>query len=103
MSDIESDGTCDPNAESHAAKGRIVSGTGKFAGLTGAWTHVNHQGSCKVSADRTTQSYRRRHTLLEPHTFRAIMILLYGAGLRISEALSLWVSDVDLSHSLLLI
>jgi integrase/recombinase XerD len=50
-----------------------------------------------------TQSYRRRHTLLEPHTFRAIMILLYGAGLRISEALSLRVSDVDLSHSLLLI
>jgi integrase/recombinase XerD len=50
-----------------------------------------------------TQSYRRRHTLLEPHTFRAIMILLYGAGLRISEALSLRVSDVDLSRSLLLI
>jgi integrase/recombinase XerD len=50
-----------------------------------------------------TKSYRRRHTLLEPHTFRAIIILMYGAGLRIGEALSLRVSDVDLSHSLLLI
>jgi integrase/recombinase XerD len=32
---------------------------------------------------------------LEPHTLRAILVLLYGAGLRISEAVALTVADVD--------
>jgi hypothetical protein len=51
--DIQSDGPYDPKSESHAAKGIFVSGTGKFAGITGSWTHVNHQGGFKVSAERT--------------------------------------------------
>ena len=50
-----------------------------------------------------TTSYRRINLLLEPHTFRAVLLLLYGAGLRISEALSLQMADVDLSESVLLI
>jgi len=50
-----------------------------------------------------TSSYRKVHVLLEPHTFRAILLLLYGAGLRISEALSLRMGEVDLSKAVLLI
>lgn len=36
-------------------------------------------------------------------TFRTLLLLLYGTGLRISEALSLTLTDVDLSGSLLTI
>ena len=50
-----------------------------------------------------TSWYRQTHILLEPHTFRAILLLLYGAGLRISEALSLRAGDVDLSEAIVLI
>ena len=48
-----------------------------------------------------TVSYRRVHILLEPYTFRTILLLLYGSGLRISETLSLTMADVDLSDALL--
>ena len=36
-------------------------------------------------------------------TFRTLILLLYGAGLRLSEALTLTVDDVDLSESLLMV
>jgi integrase/recombinase XerD len=39
--------------------------------------------------------------LLEGPTCRTLLLLLYGAGLRISEALSLTLADVDLNASLL--
>ena len=40
---------------------------------------------------------------LEPHTLRTILVLLYGAGLRVSEAVALTVADVDLAGSVLTI
>jgi site-specific recombinase XerD len=40
---------------------------------------------------------------LQPHTLRAILLLLYGAGLRIGEAVKLTVADVDVAESLVTI
>jgi len=52
-----------------------------------------------------TDSYYRCKTQRGLHggTFRALLLLLYGAGLRISEALSLTLADVNVSTSLLTI
>ena len=38
---------------------------------------------------------------LDPDAYRTLLLLLYGAGLRISEALSLTVADVDLCEGVL--
>lgn len=48
-------------------------------------------------------SYRRYPAQIEPQTFRAIPLLLYGSGLRAREALNLSVADVDLPNALLTI
>lgn len=51
----------------------------------------------------STTSYRKQHRQLEPHTLRTILVLIYGAGLRVSEAIALTLGDVDLSDSIITI
>jgi len=46
-------------------------------------------------------SHWRSH--IQPHTCRMLILLLYGAGLRISEALSLTLGDVNLTGGILTI
>jgi site-specific recombinase XerD len=45
----------------------------------------------------------RHGRLIEPHTFRALLLLLYGTGLRIGEALSLTLDDVDLQEGIVIV
>lgn len=40
------------------------------------------------------------HSRIEPITFRTLLLVLYGTALRISEALSLTLADVDLDQML---
>src|SRR5206468_9555226 len=40
---------------------------------------------------------------LQPHTLRAVLLLLYGAGLRIGEAVALTLEDVDLRDAVITI
>jgi site-specific recombinase XerD len=52
--------------------------------------------------DHTATAQTRRFQV-EAHTFRTLLLLLYGAGLRVSEALSLNLEDVDLQEAVLVI
>lgn len=53
-----------------------------------------------LDATAAQESPRRK---LEAHTLRTLLLLLYGAGLRIGEALSLTLADLDLATGLLTI
>lgn len=46
-------------------------------------------------------SYRRYRTRIEPETFRVILLLLYGSGLRARESLNLHIADMDLPNAIL--
>lgn len=45
----------------------------------------------------------RHGRLIEPHTFRSLLLLLYGTGLRIGEAVSLTLDDVDLQEGIVIV
>lgn len=50
-----------------------------------------------------TDSLNPRTSPLQPATFRTLLLTLYGTGLRISEALSLTLADVNLGDSLVIV
>ena len=52
---------------------------------------------------RATAACDNPHSSIESDTCRTLILLLYGAGLRISEALALTLADVDLSTEILFI
>jgi site-specific recombinase XerD len=51
----------------------------------------------------STDSFPNRKSTLPRYCFRVLLLLLYGAGLRIGEALALTVADADLVASVLTI
>jgi integrase/recombinase XerD len=48
-------------------------------------------------------THHKINSRISPYTMRTILLLLYGSGLRIGEAISLKLADVDLNQSLLTI
>lgn len=52
---------------------------------------------------KATAACDNPHSSIDSETCRTLILLLYGAGLRISEALALTLDDVDLSSAMLLI
>lgn len=50
-----------------------------------------------------TDSLRTKMSPLQADTFRTLLLILYGTGLRISEALSLTIADVDVRNSLIVV
>jgi integrase/recombinase XerD len=50
-----------------------------------------------------TDTYQRNRSSIEPITVRTIILLLYGVGLRVGEALSLNAADVDMKECVLTI
>ncbi len=52
---------------------------------------------------KATASYQRNRSSLHPATVRMIILLLYGAGLRGHEAVSLTIGDVDSANALVTI
>ncbi len=48
-----------------------------------------------------TASYQRHRSRIDPLMVRALILLMYGAAVRTSEALSLTIADVDLAGSVL--
>ncbi len=59
----------------------------------------SHDELCRLLA--ATQTYQQRVNQLEPQTFRVLLLMLYGTGLRPGEAFRLTQSDANLPDALL--
>jgi site-specific recombinase XerD len=50
---------------------------------------------------QASYTYQKNRSPYEPNTIRTLLLFLYGTGMRLKEAISLLVSDVDLKNNLL--
>lgn len=64
--------------------------------------HIYSQEELRALLEGTT-TYQQKLVKLEPVTLRTLLLLLYGAGLRVSEPIALCCSDVDFVENTLLI
>lgn len=48
-------------------------------------------------------TYQKIHSFINPYMIHVLLVLLYGTGMRLSEALSLKISDINFSESFLTI
>ena len=65
------------------------------------YIYTREELSCLLAATLTYQKHSGHH--LDPQMVQTMLLLLYGAGLRCSEALSLKLADVDLEQAVLTI
>ena len=57
--------------------------------------HIYSHDELRRLLEATASCDNNSHSSIESDTFRTLIVLLYGAGLRISEALALTFADVD--------
>ena len=63
--------------------------------------HIYSHDELRRLLEATASCDNNSHSNIESDTFRTLILLLYGAGLRISEALALTLADVNLSAGVL--
>jgi integrase/recombinase XerD len=63
--------------------------------------YIYSQQELKRMHDVVPAACRSNNAVVDAGTFRTLLLLLYGAGLRLGEALSLTVADVDLDQAVL--
>ena len=63
--------------------------------------HIYSHDELRRLLEATASCDNNSHSNIESDTFRTLILLLYGAGLRISEALALTLADVNLSAGIL--
>jgi integrase/recombinase XerD len=65
--------------------------------------HIYSRQEIKALLDAVPLCQRNRMCFLSAETFRALLLLLYGTGMRVGEALRLPLTDVDLSNRVIII
>jgi site-specific recombinase XerD len=63
--------------------------------------YIFSRDELKRLLDATSSAANHPRSHIQPHACRTLILLLYGAGLRISEALSLTLGDVNLTAGIL--
>jgi integrase/recombinase XerD len=65
--------------------------------------HVYSREHIRSLLEATSTSQKRHSCLISPQTFRALILLLYGTGVTVGEALGLRFADMDLKRGMLII